>query len=519
MQNNSFSSVTHRFANLGRASVQIVRLQFPPVQQVLDAIKTVFRTLDFSDEFQAELGWLLFKLRCSVCFGLVQYSHEKLGLLAQVEEISGMVQSLPGSRESASLLIQHVSGLVQQTKNPKLEWILSNPCSAEDPKAVFGLMAMRKCFGADLMPQLQGAESARLEIISSLDQLASDESSTLILPGSLKYLSQGLFMKLFHEGRYSRFHVLLYQTEPLSFRRRRYLPESALFPCLSQGIDPVIENTEGIETAGDAQSEDEDLSRLLVSSTEDQVEGCSRKIIVFEDGMTIRVANSERVRVWRPESQEMLLVVSPAQMIEGDFVILEKSHRHALLNFPSGEQDLSTGLDATEIWRQPLQAMLLDHTPVQIARLMMATDHLLDDNSLVTTLGAHGAKDENAWPQVADESCGMVTNLATNISNWDSGRVYGPGDLPHMSALIRVLADEGYLKNFERMPEEAAQSWYRDLEKLRAGQQAAGVSLSAQIDGLLKQRLRKQQQPEGCLEITLENGMALTLRRLVMIAD
>jgi hypothetical protein len=71
----------------------------------------------------------------------------------------------------------------------------------------------------------------------------------------------------------------------------------------------------------------------------------------------------------------------------------------------------------------------------------------------------------------------------------------------------------------ERMPEEAAQSWYRDLERLRAGQQAAGVSLSDQIDGFLKQRLREQQQPEGCLEITLENGMALTLRRLVMIAD
>jgi len=523
MSNNYFSSVDLRFSNQQSCVINVVRLRCEPVRSVLEAVRSVYRTIDFADEYQAQLGRVLWRLRCTVMFGLAPFDDEDLQLEVLYDEISDMAAGLPGARASVSLLVERMSALRQHKTNPKLEWIMQHDWSEEGPAGLFTLMAMKQSFGSGLIESHSGNKNDNLGMINSLEQLGNGEYFCLVMPGTLQYLSHGLFMKLFHRGEYRRCHVLLYEGEPLSLKRRLQLPRSSLFPNLAGSSDLIIEKT---DASGDIDDPRDDrggpeLAQIFGrfgASTGDQADGWPARFVLCDTGMGFYLSENRRVRVWRPNAIEKLAFVYPMQLQEDDLVILEKGSRQSVLEQSNTDRNFSIGLDATSVWREPLRSMLLSSSPGEVANLMIASGHLDEGRTEWPNSRAAGRLGGADIVETESDLSNAVRNLQTNIVKWAEGQVYGPGDFNHLRALVYVLVESGSLQ-IKNSPEYAARQWFQDLEKLRAGRRAAGMNLSGEIDHLLEKSLEAQSGASDVREMLLDNGVRVSIHRLAMISD
>lgn len=523
MLNTHFATVDRKFYNQESASVHVVRLRCEPVRQFLESVKSVYRTIDFADEYQAQLGKLLWKLRCSVLFGLAPYDHKDIRLLAHGEEISCMAERLPGSRESVALLKQRLSAIVELKENPKLEWILKQNWSEDEPTAIFALMAMRKSFGTDLVARYSQNLCNDLGLISSLEHLGREHYSTLVMPGTLQYLSHSLFMKIFHRGEFRKFHVLLYEGESLCIKSRVQLPESLLFPGLSEGAVFNVEKADDVDLSKDKINEEDLPNPAQIfgaggGTFKGYSNGCPARFLICDDGLGFYVAENERVRVWLPDAAEKLSFVYPLQLLEGDFIILEKGQRQNLLDHSDINTNFSAEVDATGVWREPLRAMLLSRSPEEVANHMMSTGHIYKSSTWLELANEVEQSIEAPKDELVCDAGSEAHNLGINISKWASGQVYGPRGIHHFLALIQVLVECGYIQ-IESPPDNAARQWFKDLEKLRAGRRAAGMNLNIQIDRLLEDSLEEQTAINDGLELLLDNGMLVSVHQLAMISE
>lgn len=492
MKKNAFELADRRFSNSDLAGIRVTYLRNDIVRLCLDTVKQAFRTLDYSDDYQSRLGLGLFRIRCSILFGLALYSHEELQLLEQGHELMAMAESLPGSRDMIARLHEQLKQLVD-APNPKLEWILQQDWE-ETGAVVFTPMAMGKSFGSHLIAE---ENSHHLSVIHSVSELGSGKYSTLVLPGTMRYLSYALSMKLLQRGEFAKVHVLLYEGEFLDFKKRYELPSSPLFPGLSYRGDIRIEYS---KTAIQPEAE------LLLPDEMDSVEpnipygDPFARLLLIENGSELHVVENERVHVWRSDSADGLIKIYPAQLMEGDYLVLEKGQRHDLSYEDSG---FRLELDTTDLWRKPLNAMLLNHTPREVASLMMQTVNLDRGNSSVSEADA--------------ESAGL-RNLQSNVTNWADGEVFGPGNISHMRALVDILVKSGLLE-INGSIDDAAEACFATLQNIRAGRRAAGVNLSTQRDELLKELLSKRTELEGVQELGLGNGIVVSLHKVAMVGD
>ena len=250
----------------------------------------------------------------------------------------------------------------------------------------------------------------------------------------------------------------------------------------------------------------------------DDGRGIPSRFVLCDDGKGFQVAENKRIRVWRARGSERLMSVFPAQLLEGDFVIIEKSDRGELLDQSENRQEFEAALEATRAWRGPLQALLLSRSLEEVAFLMSGTGHISELTASMAALQNAGVSDLNSFNQGRGETSRAIRNLKSTISNWAEERVHGPGDEQHMLALVQVLLDEGRL-HLDRAPEEATRQWFKDLEKLRAGQRAAGIHVRKEIDELLEDSLGELASLTDGQEVKLENGIVVSLHQLAMIGD
>ena len=496
MEKNAFELADRRFSNADLAGIHVTYLRNDDVRLCLDTVKQAFRSLDYSDDYQAQLRFRLFKLRCSILFGLAPYSHAGLQLKEQGEELMALAQSLPGAREPITRVNVQLDKLLD-TPNPKLEWILQQDWKGERA-VVFTPMAMGKSSGSHLIEEQQ---IHHLSVIHSISELRSGKYSTLVLPGTVQYLSYALAMRLLHQGEFGTIHVLLHEGEPLSLKKRFELPSSPLFPELSSkgGLEIEYSKTEN-QVCDDFLLPDNvaDHSQKNV-----QAMGLAARCLLFENGTELHAIENEYQHVWRSDSPDKVMKVYPGQLMEGDYLIREKAPRHDLLFQEVEDASFRHELDTTDVWRVPLNAMLLNHTPSEVATLMLKTGYL------------HVGK----LPELEDAvATPALRNLHVNVANWADGRVFGPGDISHMRAIVRVLVENGYLE-VGGPPDDTADGWFAALEGIRAGRRSAGVNLSSQRDEQLKEFLKEHSEPEDAQEIVLGNGMVITIHKLAMVGD
>lgn len=495
MKKNAFELADRRFKNADQAGIHVTYLGHDIVRLCLDTIRQTFRTLDYSDDYQSRLGLGLFRIRCSILFGLALYSHDELQLLEQGHELMAMAEPLPGSRGMIARLNQQLEQL-QDVPNPKLEWILQQDWE-EASAAIFTPMAMGKSFGSHLIAE---QKSHNLGVIHSVSELGCGKYSTLVLPGTMRYLSYALSMKLLHRGEFSKVHVLLYEGEFLDLKSRYALPGSPLFPGLSSKGDIRIEYSQN--------SLQTDAERQLPAHAdfgEPDIRGGDpfARLLLFEDGSELHVLENECVHVWRSGSTDDLVRIYPAQLMEGDYLVLEKGQRHDLLHPSDEDSGFRLALDTTDVWRKPLNAMLLNHTPRDVASLMMETANLYRGNPSASEV---------------DTASAGLRNLQSNVTKWADGEVFGPGDISHMRALVSILVNSGLL-DINGSIDDAAEAWFATLQNIRADRRAAGVNLSRQRDELLKALLSKRTEIEPVEELVLGNSMVISLHKLAMVGD
>lgn len=518
MNMNAFIDASHRFSNQESSRVSVVQFRCNPVHGLLAAISAHFRPLDFADEFQAELGRNLWRLRCLVLFGLAPYDDKELGLLQVGETIASMSDRLPGARESSEQLMERLLVLQEQPGNPKLDWILKQDWGSSQGAAVFAPMALRKCFGSDLLHQQTGLPEHAPSIIHAVDEVDAQDGSMLILPGTCRYLSQALFMKIFHLGRFSRFTVLLHEGESFSPKARPRLPDCRMLNSRASIRDLKIERLGLVVSDSDDQDDDTRMSEGLFGAPTDAKglagQGVPARYLLCDDGKGFHVAENERIRVWRPSDGEGLVPVYPVQLQESDFVVLESTDRRELLDQANAQGEFKSRLDSTESWRKPLNALLLSKSLDVVAMMMVQTGHLPDRATAMSV----SAESEDTLAESAELILRTGRNLKSSISNWASGTVYGPGDEPHLRALVQVLADEEKLA-VEVSVEKMSEKWFDDLERLRMGQKKTGKLIQKEVTELLESTLAEAESFADGQEIKLSNGMVVCLRQLSMIGD
>lgn len=523
MLNNPFEIANRRFTGLESAAIRIIKIKFSPIRIVMDSVTSVFKTLDFSDEYQSKLGLSLWKLRCSLLFGLAPYSHEDLGLLSKGEDIVSLAERLPGSRDSALLMMDRLVELVGQEENPKLEWIVNQNWAAVDPVAIFTSMATRRSFGADLIQRQPENQTSQFDVITTPGQIGVDAYNTLVIPGTCQYLSPSLFMRIFRLGLYSRVHVLLYEGEFFRPKHRLVIPESVLLPGNSKGIGLQITEDEVIDNSAEADKTDDVLfSEYLFSSPCDtslnESHGVQSRYILCDDGTGFHVAEKERIRVCREGEVDKLTNVFPAQLMEGDFVILESGNRKDLLVRHSNNQEFRERLDATMTWREPLQRLLLTRSLGEVASMIDETGYIQEMSSEQKMYKKTVDFNFKAAAKDLIEDERRNRNLRSTLSNWAEDRVYGPKDLQHMMALTNVLNDQGLL-NIECSSEDAARTWFGELEKLRGDQRAAGRIVTTEISSQLEGILNSLTSLSDGYKVELENGLIASFHQLAMISD
>ena len=66
MEKNAFELADRRFSNADLAQIHVTCLSNDDVRLCLNTVKQAFRSLDYSDDYQAQLGFRLFRLRCLI---------------------------------------------------------------------------------------------------------------------------------------------------------------------------------------------------------------------------------------------------------------------------------------------------------------------------------------------------------------------------------------------------------------------------------------------------------------------
>ncbi len=512
---NAFIGASHRFSNQESSLVSVVQFRCTPVQGLLSAISDHFRPLDFADEFQAELGRNLWRLRCLVLFGLAPYDDKELALLQVGETIASMSDRLPGARESSEQLMERLLVLLEQPGNPKLDWILKQNWGSSQGAAVFAPMALRKCFGSDLLHRQPRLPEYAPSIIHAVDEIEAEDGAMLIVPGTCRYLSQALFIKIFHLGRFSGFTVLLHEGESFSPKPRLRLPDCRMLDHRASTRDLKIERLGPVVSDSDDQDDDKRMSDGLFGAPTGVQglagQGVPARYLLCDDGKGFYVAENERIRVWRPQEDKGLVPVYPVELQESDFVVLESTNRSELLDQADDRGEFKAGLDSTESWRAPLKALLLSRSLDDIASQMANTGYLPDRQAAMTATG-------DSMIESAESMARTSRNLKSLISNWANGTVYGPRDEAHLQALVQVLVNEGKLE-MDRSVDTVAEEWFADLEALRAGRRATGRRVQEEVSALLEKVLSESEAPEDGKEIELSNGMVVCLRQLSMIGD
>ncbi len=488
-----FSLAHKRFITAGNVRVRIFKVKAPEVDKVIRATAAFFRVLDFFDPYQKEIGYDVWKLRCTLLYGLARFDHPALEMLRISDEVIRKCASLPACKEVIQQLRATLERLMLKPENPKIEKVIKILDNANEEIAIFAMMAMRKSFGSHLISEALDEAGLAKEVLTSIEEARSATSRSLIVPGTCKYLSPRAFSELFRLGRFSEIAVLLYADERFHEKARVALPACG---TLSRNVGKRDYNVEEVasptdETEGENEA-DQQISEALFEAGgvlhDSDGSGVRSRYVVADDGKGFFVPERENLRVLRKGSGLALAFARPVELVEGDFAILQRGDNEALLDADDDAGTFPADLDATHVWRLPLQALLQTMSPAEVGHLMVET--------------------------------GLISSApgGQSITSWADGDTYGPGSPETMLALVKVLVGESRLETIQGA-EESARLWFSDLTRIRSGRQQGGMRIRREIDALLEDAVSGLSDVADGTELKLPNGVRMDIRLIAIVGD
>lgn len=488
-----FSLAHERFMTADDVRVRIFKVKAPEVEKVIRATAAFFQLLDFSDSYQKEIGYDVWKLRCTLLYGLARFDHPALEMVRISDEVIRKCASLPACKEAIQELRSTLERLVLNPENPKIEKVVKILDNANNEIAIFAMMAMRKSFGSHLISEALEEAGLAAEVLTSIDEARCATSRSLIVPGTCKYLSPRAFSELFRLGRFSQIAVLLYTGERFHEKSRVALPACGMLGRNVGKPDYEVEEVASPidETEGENEA-DQQISEALFEAGgalhDSDGSGVRSRYVVGDDGKGFFVPEEEKLRVLRKGSGLALAFARPVELVEGDFAILQRGDNESLLDADDDEGTFPAELDATHVWRLPLQALLQTLSPAEVGHLMVET--------------------------------GLISSApgGQSITNWADGETYGPGSSETMLALVKVLAGEGKLETILGT-EESARHWFSDLTRIRSGRQQGGMRIRREIDALLEEAVSRLSDVADGTELKLPNGVRMDIRLIALVGD
>ena len=495
-----FSTTAKIFENASIARINRHQLESMPVARILQGSAQLFRTLDRSDQKQADISRRLWVFRSSVLFTLLQFSDERLALKRQLEELRRAAIGFPDSEPGVEMLESAAETLLKTDRNPKREWLLEEyggrDLAGTEQVGIFSRLSGGQAPGwpndmpSDCLPLPKG-----LRIIWSRRDLRSSVFSTIVLPCACRNVAQALLEEVIYSGRSGVIEVLLYQGEQFHPPKRLRPPDRDFLTGPSQFairtlevVDvkeerPATEVDSWVNEAfwqgvhGGARSADANLS--------------AANYVLFCDGTGTFLPTNGRVLVLTENSQlsdeSDLRLIDVEDLSEGDLLILRAGDSGFLLDAATDRitHDGSELLldDATE-WKTSLERALITSTCEDISKALRARG---------------------------------VTTSALSIHHWVGPEVLGPGNERVFKELMGLLSEMGKLpKSGLELADYSNAGWLR-LQELRRVRHRAGNVVRRELFDELYHRFEGGVGKLGdreCVHLQASSGAELLILRV-----
>lgn len=224
---NLFALTSSVYGNVENTKINLIKVDSSQISHFQKKTRQIFLLLDRKDSEQKQIAYLVWLLRATILFTLLDFNHESLGLTEQIKEIKSLAQGFPSVLPEVEDLERQINLLVESPKNPKRAWLDQSLSQSQNEKtAIFTNLSNGRPPGWGKNPELC-LSSFLLEEISYIRNLSNFRNNTftrVILPCACSNSPYHVLINLIYSGLTPTFEVLLYPEENFVLPRRLALP-------------------------------------------------------------------------------------------------------------------------------------------------------------------------------------------------------------------------------------------------------------------------------------------------------
>jgi hypothetical protein len=451
-----FSEVTRIYQNTKNLAVVLNEIECRSITNLLKITSRFFQILDREDPDQRDISRRLWLLKETVQTTFLPFDTKSLGLADQIAELSNAIVGLPEAEKFVEDLKQIIDVLIVTSVNPKCDWLKVNLSKDElgsGRVAILSKPSVGKSPGwpVESIGQLAN-QFDEIHFFCSVKEFRLETYDLIVLPSSCRNASPDLMTEIIHSGRAGKINILIYKGESFFLGKRLQLPEIAAFKDIakraeinfssnvieevqSSAIDIWMKETfwQGVHSGGRAPGKDLVAANFICFSD-------GSGTFLPADGRSLLLPSNGRL-----SEETDLRLVAVDNLCEGDLIVLRIGDSSFLLDRASDQLSQNNAaevsLDEVTDWKDALEALLITHSPQEVAH------ELLEKGVKVSGF---------------------------SIKQWAGPDVLGPGDEGDFKALISLLWEKGKISNVNLQLNEYSENKWKALQAHRGLRHRAG---------------------------------------------
>jgi hypothetical protein len=497
---SSLAQVSLIFENVRNCRLGKYIFENGDVAQVMQSSAAVFYSLDRNDPVQVELSRLVWVLRSTILFTLLDFGDPALGLEELLQRLTAVSDDLPEIQQLLGPLGEAVQRLVIAS-NPKRQWLLDMAVSfaAADGRPIgvfYGLSNGRSPGWPEKALSDLASMGGTVLPIGSKKALVEGTYGRIVVPCGARNAPLSLLEQVVYSGRSPSIDLLLYPGESFRFPRKLSLPDDPRFKARLRKTAWERETLEVPEDAKDSTldewANEAFWQEIHQGERSRQTHYVSAYYVLFQDGSGAFLPSGTRIPALsdsgRMDADSDLRLVRADTLSDTDLVVLKAGDSNFLLDEASSRIILDSGgqnlIEEATDWKEALDALLVTHSGEEIA-------------AELSRLGAKAT--------------------AASIHQWMGTEVLGPGSETVFKALITLLHEKGKLHLADQNTETYADARWCNLQELRGVRHKAGNLIRQHLLQKLSEISGSGQQSLGSrtrIRLDADAGVELLILRV-----
>ena len=506
---NAFLFAESAYKNAANQNLVTFEIDFPPLKQIISASFEIYKVLNRDEEFQRNIGNVVWRLQKTASLSLLPFEDTSLCLAALTDKIEQAVDSLPEIDSAAMAIRSAVDFLLSGIENPKRVHVQRQINNTQTQNGQIALIAGLHGPATPGWPHdtadIEIYRNKSLMLVRNRKVLSDSFFETIIFPGDPTRVDQRFLIELLYGGRSSNILILKYRGEAFDIPRLTALPKCNTF---INKVSPthISPTTSGLILSSEKaiydwvnQSALNDLKKRHLESDAESVleERKSARFVLFAnatgtfipaDGHVVEISKMFDLRQEIDRGDDKLPRKSAADLEEGDLVMLRLSGSGDYLDDVANEMMVQANEANLRVraldWKDRLSRVLKKHGEGVLAREL-------------AKLG--------------------IVRTPQYLWNWASGVILAPKDYPTFSKLLFGLnaLDPTIL---ESEIEGYARAKWDDIQLIKSFQKRAGMAIRSALIDRVRDLIATGQRVDTFQEIEL-TGLKAGKMGLLRVAE